>query len=61
MPKQATQTTVSRITLAAPDASEVFVAGSFNEWSTTTHAMTRDRQGWWEIELDLPPSRYEYK
>lgn len=61
MPNQAKQTTASRITLAAPDASEVFVAGSFNDWSTTEHPMTRDEQGWWEIKLDLPPGRYEYK
>ncbi len=61
MPKQAPISTTSRITLAAPDACEVFIAGSFNDWSTTANPMTRDDQGWWETELALPPGRYEYK
>lgn len=61
MPKKANKTKVSRITLAAPDAHEVFVAGSFNDWSPTANPMARDEQGWWETELELPPGNYEYK
>jgi 1,4-alpha-glucan branching enzyme len=44
-----------------PDAKEVFVAGDFNGWDTTSHPMKRDKEGVWKAKLRLPPGRYEYK
>jgi len=45
----------------APDAKEVFVAGDFNGWDTSSHPMKRDKEGVWKVKLRLPPGRYEYK
>lgn len=42
------------------DANEVFLAGSFNQWSTIQDAMTKTPDGW-KIELPLSPNKYEYK
>jgi len=45
----------------APDASNVFLAGTFNDWQTDAVVMTKDDRGNWKAKLDLPPGRYEYK
>jgi 1,4-alpha-glucan branching enzyme len=58
MSKQKNQTTVS---LEAPAAKEVFLAGSFNDWKTGALAMKRENNGRWSVDLALPPGRYEYK
>ncbi len=45
-----------------PEASAVFVAGSFNAWSPTATPMTRrNGDGKWTTSLRLPPGRYEYR
>lgn len=44
-----------------PEAKEVFVAGDFNGWDTTSHPMKRDKEGVWKAKLRLLPGRYEYK
>jgi hypothetical protein len=44
----------------APEAQAVAVAGDFNGWDPTAHPMHRDADGWWTVELDLDPGRYEY-
>jgi 1,4-alpha-glucan branching enzyme len=49
------------LSVAAPDAHEVYVAGSFNKWEPTATRMVRNGAGPWRAELDLPPGRYEYK
>jgi len=46
---------------ADPNAKEVFVAGDFNGWDTSSHPMKRDKEGVWKVKLRLPPGRYEYK
>ena len=46
--------------LFAPEASAVFVAGSFNQWNPSATAMTRLSEGKWVTELTLSPGRYEY-
>jgi len=45
-----------------PDKSygQVFLAGEFNNWSTTANPMTNDG-GTWKTSLDLSPGRYAYK
>ena len=47
-------------TYADPLASAVFVAGSFNGWSSDVAALTQSAPGNWEIERMLPPGRHEY-
>lgn len=51
----------ARITCYAPDAREIVIAGSFNAWNAAGLAMTRDAEGQWSADVDLPPGRYEYK
>jgi 1,4-alpha-glucan branching enzyme len=47
---------------AAPADSQVFLAGSFNGWSTDEHALTFDaRSGFHQTALALPSGRHEYK
>jgi len=50
-----------RFTYYDPAANQVFLAGEFNNWSTTATPMKRDPDGVWWVILDLPPGRYEYK
>ena len=46
----------------APLATNVFVAGLFNEWDATATPMARRLDdGWWYVELDLFPGLYGYK
>jgi 1,4-alpha-glucan branching enzyme len=44
-----------------PDAREVFVAGSFNDWSPTATPMANSGAGRWVKELVLPPGRHQYR
>jgi 1,4-alpha-glucan branching enzyme len=62
MPKAATKkSNKTVIDCAAPAASAVYLAGSFNDWDMQTCAMERQDDGVWRVELELPPGRYEYK
>ena len=45
----------------APDAREVFVAGSFNDWHPSVTPMIPLGNGKWAKELMLAPGRYEYR
>jgi hypothetical protein len=45
----------------APEAHEVFVAGTFNGWNPRSHPLKRGRNGRWETSLDLPPGLHQYK
>lgn len=47
--------------LAAPEATGVFLAGEFNQWSATATPLQRGADGSWVVALELPPGRYEYK
>lgn len=44
-----------------PDAREVFVVGSFNDWQQRANPMKRDAIGDWSVELSLPPGEYHYR
>ena len=44
----------------APDAGEVFVAGSFNEWSDSATPMVNDA-GKWSVVVALEPGKHIYK
>lgn len=43
-------------------ADRIFVVGEFNDWDQRSLPMIQDRQGIWQLELDLPVGqRYEYR
>jgi 1,4-alpha-glucan branching enzyme len=48
-----------RFSLEQPSAEAVFVAGTFNGWSATSHPMTRDaaRRRWTAV-VPLPPGEH---
>jgi 1,4-alpha-glucan branching enzyme len=47
--------------IKAPDATSVFVAGSFNNWKVDQYPLQRNDQGIWEGTVLIAPGRYEYK
>ena len=47
--------------LDLPGASEVFVAGQFNEWAPAQDRLTKDADGIWRVTLKLKPGTYEYR
>jgi len=51
----------SVISVRAPDAKEVCVAGAFNDWNPKSHVMKAAQGGEWTRTLDLAPGRHEYK
>jgi hypothetical protein len=44
-----------------PDAKYVFIAGSFNNWSSSDTECYSAGDGWWEAVLELTPGVYQYK
>lgn len=44
----------------APGASQVYLAGEFNNWSDSANAMT-GADGTWTLTIDLAPGDYQYK
>ena len=49
------------LTLHAPAAKRVNLAGSFNNWKANTLSAKKDRLGNWAVKVSLTPGRYEYK
>ena len=49
-----------RFEFVAPDARDVLIAGSFDNWNTTGLPMVRLENGTWVKELTLEPGTYEY-
>jgi len=47
--------------LMAPQAQQVFLSGSFNNWSAESDPMKRDKNGLWKKTRNLPLDTYEYK
>ena len=50
-----------RFTYNDPDAGQVHLAGTFNNWSTTANPMTKDDKGYWTAVLSLSAGTHEYK
>jgi len=50
-----------RLELFQPDATDVCVAGSFNNWQPEATPMVPLGDGKWAKELTLPTGRYEYR
>lgn len=51
----------AEFTCEAPDASSVFLVGTFNDWNMRSTPMDRGADGEWTAVLQLPPGEYEYK
>lgn len=47
--------------LYQPEAREVFVAGTFNQWNPKATPLRRQPNGEWATALMLKPGHYEYK
>ncbi|MFA6216486.1 MAG: isoamylase early set domain-containing protein [Candidatus Omnitrophota bacterium] len=47
--------------LFAPQAARVSVAGSFNNWDTSSFIGKKDSKGNWIVKASLKPGSYEYK
>ena len=45
----------------APEARQVYLAGSFNGWSLKKHPMKKNTGTGWKKTVMLPPGSYEYK
>lgn len=45
----------------APEAKEVYLAGSFNGWSLKKHPMEKNGNGRWKKTVILPVGSHEYK
>jgi 1,4-alpha-glucan branching enzyme len=45
----------------APDARDVKLAGSFNDWRPQNLQTSSKQNGFWESEVSLPTGQYEYK
>ncbi len=45
----------------APNARQVFLAGSFNDWNPESLLMQRDAEGNWRLRLPLAPGHHEYR
>ena len=61
MPKGRTEKKKVIFKVRAPHATKVQLAGEFNNWNPDRHPMEKDDEGFWRVELRLPPGRYEYK
>ena len=46
--------------LEAPEATEVYLAGSFNDWDLQAHPLGKGEGDLWTTQLDLEPGEYEY-
>jgi 1,4-alpha-glucan branching enzyme len=51
----------TEFSLSAPQATNVFIAGDFNQWNLSAHPLKQDKKGVWKISLPLGPGRYEYR
>jgi hypothetical protein len=49
------------LTLQAPDAQNVYVAGDFNNWKTDDTSMMQKVDGTWKLKVSLPAGRYRYR
>lgn len=49
------------IDLEYPNASEICIIGTFNNWEAGANPMRRSEDGRWTVSMALPPGRYPYK
>ena len=58
---QKTKKRKATFSIQLPDAQEVYLAGSFNNWNPKKHPMHQKDNGTWEKTVMMPPGIYEYK
>lgn len=47
--------------LVAPEAKDVRLSGSFNDWSYENTPLKKDANGVWKTVVSLAPGTYEYR
>lgn len=50
-----------RFVVWAPNAEDVFVTGTFNNWDKTAHRMNMNQEGWWSIDVPAAKTGDEYQ
>ena len=47
----------------APHAENVFILGSFNDWSKEANSLEREKDGWWKTNIQgaVPGDEYQYR
>ena len=45
----------------APEAKQVTLAGTFNNWDVGKLLLKKNKSGRWTLDMDLQPGRYEYR
>lgn len=60
-PSAALHPYIVRIGYFNPEAREVSVAGTFNDWEPHETPLTRDSLGDWSVEISLPPGEHRYR
>ncbi len=45
----------------APEANQVQIAGTFNNWDLTKSPLKKEEDGTWKVSIELVPGRYEYR
>jgi hypothetical protein len=60
-PTTAGRTWNVQFSIKAPNASKVFLAGEFNNWSETATPMRKQPNGEWIASVQLKRGRYQYK
>lgn len=63
VPKQPTKLKVikTQFKYFAPEAAEVCLAGTFNQWLDKDLFLKKDKTGYWKISVPLGEGRYEYR
>ncbi len=51
----------TEFTLNAPNASEVYLVGDFNNWDGAEYRMRKFKEGVYKKSVKLKPGRYEYR
>lgn len=49
------------ISCTVPEAQQVCISGTFNDWAPSATPMNKTADGRWRVTLRLPPGSYEYK
>ena len=45
----------------SPDADEIYLCGSFNDWDPTARPLRQQKDGKWKTTINLEPGVYEYR
>lgn len=61
MVKPKSASTKTLFSCNAPEAQQVYLAGTFNEWKPDVTPMEKGEDGKWTASLELPIGRHEFK